>query len=117
MSQLIECQWLVVGWTDAWIITGGTQTGVRQFVGQAVRDYMLQSGNYEQKLVVIGVAALGLIANSEAIRNGCVSKGTADSEVLYPLPYYLRQGGYVFDSVCSFVCEQDYSNTVLDEVS
>ena len=54
----------------AWIITGGTQTGVMQFVGEAVREHMLQSGNYEQKLVVIGIAVLGRIANSEAIKNG-----------------------------------------------
>jgi len=41
----------------AWIITGGTQTGVMQFVGEAAREYMLQSGNYEQQLfvVVVGV--------------------------------------------------------------
>jgi len=59
---------------------------VRQFVGEAVRDYMLQSGNYEQKLVVIGIANLGLIANSEAIRNGCVAYDTAvDSEVVYKI--------------------------------
>lgn len=64
---------------EAWIITGGTQTGVRQFVGQAVREYMLQSGNYEQKLVVVGIAALGLIANGEAILAG---SETAQMQVL-----------------------------------
>jgi len=37
----------------AWIITGGTQTGVMQFVGEAAREYMLQSGNYEQQLFVV----------------------------------------------------------------
>ena len=57
----------------AWIITGGTQTGVMQFVGEAVRDYMLQSGNYEQKLVVIGIAVLGRIANREAIKKDSLS--------------------------------------------
>jgi len=67
---------------DAWIITGGTETGVRQFVGQAVRDYMLQSGNYEQKLVVIGIAALGLIANNEVISSGSCSIGKSRSEVV-----------------------------------
>jgi len=41
-----------------------------QFVGEAARDYMLQSGNYQQQLVVIGVAVLGRIANREAIKNG-----------------------------------------------
>jgi len=57
----------------AWIITGGTQTGVMQFVGEAVRDYMLQSGNYEQRLVVIGIAVLGRIANRKAIKEGSFS--------------------------------------------
>jgi len=63
-----------IGWSrdsaGAWIITGGTQTGVMQFVGEAARDYMLQNGNYEQNLVVIGIAVLGRIANREAIRKG-----------------------------------------------
>jgi len=57
----------------AWIITGGTQTGVMQFVGEAAREHMLQSGNYEQKLVVIGIAVLGRIANREAIKKGSLS--------------------------------------------
>ena len=57
----------------AWIITGGTKTGVMQFVGEAARDYMLQSGNYEQQLVVIGISVLGRIANGEAIKNGSFS--------------------------------------------
>jgi len=57
----------------AWIITGGTQTGVMQFVGEAVRDYMLQSGNYEQRLVVIGIAVLGRIANHKAIKESSLS--------------------------------------------
>jgi len=57
----------------AWIITGGTQTGVMQFVGEAAREYMLQSGNYEQQLVVIGISVLGRIANREAIKNGSFS--------------------------------------------
>jgi len=68
--------------TDAWIVTGGTETGVRQFVGQAVRDYMLQSGNYQQKLVVIGIAALGLIANKEVINFGSHDIHKSCSEVV-----------------------------------
>lgn len=44
-----------------------------QFVGEAVREHMLQSGNYEQKLVVIGIAVLGRIANREAIRKDSLS--------------------------------------------
>jgi len=44
-----------------------------QFVGEAVRDHMLQSGNYEQKLVAIGIAVLGRLANSEAIKKESLS--------------------------------------------
>ena len=90
---------LVGGW--CWIITGGTQTGVRQFVGQAVRDYMLQSGNYEQKLVVIGIADLGHIANSEVIKNGSFSIHIAESEVVL-----ITSAKEVMYS-SSFVCERD----------
>ena len=54
--------------TGAWIITGGTQTGVMQIVGEAVRDYMLQNRNYDEILVVIGIAVLGRVANREAVR-------------------------------------------------
>jgi len=57
----------------AWIITGGTQAGVMQFVGEAVREHMLLSGNYEQKLVVIGIGVLGRIANRNAIKRGSFS--------------------------------------------
>jgi len=46
---------------------------VMQFVGEAVRDHMLQSGNYEQKLVAIGIAVLGRLANSEAIKKESLS--------------------------------------------
>jgi len=49
-----------------------------QFVGEAVREHMLQSGNYEQKLVVIGIAVLGRIANREAIKKGSFSIDKVD---------------------------------------
>ena len=44
-----------------------------KFVGEAVREHMLQSGNYEQKLVVIGIAVLGRIANHKAIDKTALS--------------------------------------------
>jgi len=65
---------------------------VRKIVGQAVRDYMLQSGNYEQDLVVIGVAAINNIANSEAITRGSLSIDNADIEVV--CNNKLRRGSY-----------------------
>jgi len=51
-----------------------------QFVGEAAREYMLQSGNYEQQLVIIGISVLGRIANREAIKNG--SFNIADVETV-----------------------------------
>lgn len=45
--------------TGAWIITGGTNTGVMRLVGEAVADeYHAQSTN----LVVLGIATWGKVA-------------------------------------------------------
>ncbi|XP_029968357.1 transient receptor potential cation channel subfamily M member 2-like [Salarias fasciatus] len=52
--------------TGAWIITGGTHTGVMKHVGQAVRDYALSSSMHSQ-IVAIGVATWGVIHNREAL--------------------------------------------------
>jgi len=51
-------------------------------------DYMLQSGNYEQQLVVIGIAVLGRVANREAIKNGSFSIDDVETvrQPLVPLP-------------------------------
>lgn len=50
----------------AWIITGGTHTGVMKHVGQAVRDYALSS-SLSGQIVAIGVATWGIIHNREAL--------------------------------------------------
>ncbi|XP_037831853.1 transient receptor potential cation channel subfamily M member 2 [Kryptolebias marmoratus] len=59
--------------TGAWIITGGTHTGVMKHVGQAVRDYTLSTSIQGNKIVVIGVATWGVIHNREALvhEDGC----------------------------------------------
>jgi transient receptor potential cation channel subfamily M protein 2 len=49
--------------TNAWIITGGTNTGVMKLVGEAVAESM-------SKLTVIGIASWGKIA----MRNELVEK-------------------------------------------
>ncbi|KAL5018231.1 hypothetical protein ScPMuIL_003953 [Solemya velum] len=49
--------------TGAWIITGGTATGVMEFVGEAVRDHILTAGNQDKNVVAIGVATWGIVAN------------------------------------------------------
>uniref|UniRef100_UPI0037E9964E transient receptor potential cation channel subfamily M member 2 n=1 Tax=Semicossyphus pulcher TaxID=241346 RepID=UPI0037E9964E len=58
--------------TGAWIITGGTHTGVMKHVGKAVRDYAL-SGSSQGQIVAIGVATWGVIHNKDALvySEGC----------------------------------------------
>uniref|UniRef100_A0A8C2GVL8 Transient receptor potential cation channel, subfamily M, member 2 n=1 Tax=Cyprinus carpio TaxID=7962 RepID=A0A8C2GVL8_CYPCA len=53
----------------AWILTGGTHTGVMKHVGMAVRDYTLSSGLTEGQIVVIGVAPWGVIHKQEDLIN------------------------------------------------
>ena len=47
----------------AWIITGGTSTGVMEFVGDAVQDYTLQTGSSDQEVVALGIATWGIVDN------------------------------------------------------
>jgi hypothetical protein len=47
-----------------------------ELVGQAVRDHMLQNGNYEQNLVVLGIAVLRVVAHSDDLH-----KGATDAKV------------------------------------
>lgn len=53
-------------YAGAWIITGGTHTGVMKHVGQAVRDYAMSS-SMQSKIVTIGVATWGIIHNRKAL--------------------------------------------------
>ncbi|XP_072167495.1 transient receptor potential cation channel subfamily M member 3-like [Diadema setosum] len=48
--------------TDAWILTGGTHTGVMRHVGRAVREHTLRS---RQKITAIGVVSWGIVDNRE----------------------------------------------------
>ncbi|XP_075960121.1 transient receptor potential cation channel subfamily M member 2 [Anarhichas minor] len=58
--------------TGAWILTGGTHTGVMKHVGQAVRDHAL-SNSMQGQIVAIGVATWGIIHNRDALvhSEGC----------------------------------------------
>ncbi|XP_029794679.1 transient receptor potential cation channel subfamily M member 2 isoform X3 [Suricata suricatta] len=51
--------------TGAWIITGGSHTGVMKQVGEAVRDFTLSSSHHEGEVVTIGVATWGTVHNRE----------------------------------------------------
>ncbi|XP_035828049.1 transient receptor potential cation channel subfamily M member-like 2 isoform X2 [Aplysia californica] len=48
--------------TGAWIVTGGTNTGVMKHVGEAVRDFGLTS---EGRVMTIGIAPWGCVQNKE----------------------------------------------------
>ncbi|XP_072253281.1 transient receptor potential cation channel subfamily M member 2 [Leuresthes tenuis] len=52
--------------TGAWIITGGTHTGVMKHVGQAVRDYALSS-SMQGNIVAIGIAPWGVVHNRDKL--------------------------------------------------
>lgn len=52
--------------TGAWIITGGTHTGVMKHVGEAVRDYTLSS-SMQSQIVTIGVVTWGIIHNRASL--------------------------------------------------
>ena len=55
-----------------WIITGGTQAGVMQLVGEAVHDRLVADGS-KTGLVAIGVAPWGCVKGKEKLINDCVS--------------------------------------------
>ncbi|KAJ0070569.1 hypothetical protein NL108_016259, partial [Boleophthalmus pectinirostris] len=59
--------------TGAWILTGGTNTGVMKHVGQAVRDHALSSSVSGGHIVAIGVATWGILHNRDVLVNskGC----------------------------------------------
>lgn len=52
--------------SGAWIITGGTHTGVMKHVGEAVKDYALSS-SMQSQIVAIGVATWGIIHNRDSL--------------------------------------------------
>ncbi|XP_018580884.1 transient receptor potential cation channel subfamily M member 2 [Scleropages formosus] len=53
--------------TGAWILTGGTHTGVMKHVGMAVRDYTTSSSSAESQVVAIGVATWGVLHNRQPL--------------------------------------------------
>ncbi|GFO31372.1 transient receptor potential cation channel subfamily m member 2 [Plakobranchus ocellatus] len=54
--------------TGAWIISGGTASGVMEFVGEAVRDHTTKSGAASPvPCVALGIATWGCVANSLAL--------------------------------------------------
>ncbi|XP_021362499.1 transient receptor potential cation channel subfamily M member 2-like isoform X2 [Mizuhopecten yessoensis] len=76
--------------TGAWIITGGTNTGVMKHVGEAVRDYGLTSVS-STPVVAIGVATWGVIQNKQEL----VSK---DGNGKWPARYRIEKEAKVRES-------------------
>ncbi|CAM5174068.1 unnamed protein product [Eretmochelys imbricata] len=55
--------------TGAWIMTGGLQAGIGRHVGEAVRDHATASTSPCTRVVAMGVAPWGIVANREALVN------------------------------------------------
>ncbi|XP_036767931.2 transient receptor potential cation channel subfamily M member 2 isoform X2 [Manis pentadactyla] len=53
--------------TGAWIITGGSHTGVMKQVGEAVRDFSLSSSYNKGEIVTIGIATWGTVHNRDSL--------------------------------------------------
>ncbi|XP_059865742.1 transient receptor potential cation channel subfamily M member 2 [Delphinus delphis] len=53
--------------TGAWIITGGSHTGVMKQVGEAVRVFSLSSSYSEGEVVTIGIATWGTLHKRESL--------------------------------------------------
>ena len=77
------CQWLLLDMISqqvnalspgAWIVTGGTATGVMEFVGEAVQDHIQASGSADgNECVALGIASWGAVANNLALDGEGVS--------------------------------------------
>ncbi|XP_069495749.1 transient receptor potential cation channel subfamily M member 2-like [Ambystoma mexicanum] len=53
--------------TGAWIITGGTHSGVTKHVGEAVRDFSMTSSQMDSDIIAIGIANWGLLHNRDSL--------------------------------------------------
>ena len=60
--------------SGAWIITGGTHTGVMKLVGEAAQEYMLESGTSTKQFVVLGIVTWGIIDNRQILIQRHVSQ-------------------------------------------
>lgn len=57
----------------AWIITGGTHTGVMKQVGEAVHNFSLSSSYNKGEVVTIGIATWGTVHNRDGLVHPTVS--------------------------------------------
>ena len=54
-------------------MTGGTNTGVMEFVGEAAKDHALSGGTFDQQVVALGIATWGIVDNKESLESEDVS--------------------------------------------
>ena len=81
------CFWLLSNYTDAWIVTGGMRTGVMEIVGDAILDYMLQTGGTEKRITALGIASWGFVGNRSALVSPDVSNISIHHRAqMYPPP-------------------------------
>lgn len=57
----------------AWVITGGSHTGVMKQVGEAVRNFSLSGSFCKGEVVTIGIATWGALHNRESLIHPMVS--------------------------------------------
>lgn len=70
--------------SGAWIITGGSHTGVMKQVGEAVRDFSLSGSFCEGEVVTIGIATWGALHNRESLIHPMGG---------FPAEYIMDEGG------------------------
>ncbi|KAJ8028966.1 Transient receptor potential cation channel subfamily M member 3 [Holothuria leucospilota] len=59
--------------TGAWILTGGTNTGVMKHVGEALRDHSRRSRN---KITALGVVSWGTVENRESLEDDSLTSSS-----------------------------------------
>ncbi|XP_019406603.1 PREDICTED: transient receptor potential cation channel subfamily M member 4 isoform X1 [Crocodylus porosus] len=69
--------------TGAWIMTGGLQAGIGRYVGEAVRDHATASTSPSARVVAMGIAPWGMVANQDQLIN---PKGSFPARYVRPLP-------------------------------
>ena len=56
----------------AWITTWGNKRGVMELVGDAVREYNLETGTSKRQIVLVGIVSWGLVANRKNLKDSKV---------------------------------------------
>uniref|UniRef100_A0A4W2F225 Uncharacterized protein n=1 Tax=Bos indicus x Bos taurus TaxID=30522 RepID=A0A4W2F225_BOBOX len=70
--------------SGAWVITGGSHTGVMKQVGEAVRNFSLSGSFCEGEVVTIGIATWGALHNRESLIHPTGG---------FPAEYIMDEGG------------------------